>query len=104
MNFKNMAILKLEKAITSAFSINEIFKICSRAIGALDSTTSHEVMDLIQKINQEGKTILVVTHELDFHFCQLGTLEIKLIDRFLFHLSLQAEYLYLIVFCLVLFY
>lgn len=33
--------------------------------GALDTKTSYEVMDLIQKINQEGKTILVVTHELD---------------------------------------
>ena len=33
--------------------------------GALDSKTSKEVMDLIQKINKAGKTILVVTHELD---------------------------------------
>ena len=31
--------------------------------GALDSTTSEEVMALIKKINKEGKTILVVTHE-----------------------------------------
>ena len=33
--------------------------------GALDSTTSEEVMGLIKKINSEGKTILVVTHEQD---------------------------------------
>ena len=33
--------------------------------GALDSKTSMEVMALIQKINNEGKTILVVTHEQD---------------------------------------
>ena len=33
--------------------------------GALDSKTSKEVMDLIQKINKAGKTILVVTHEKD---------------------------------------
>ncbi len=33
--------------------------------GALDSNTSKEVMDLIQKINKAGKTILVVTHEHD---------------------------------------
>ena len=31
--------------------------------GALDSTTSNEVMALIQKINNQGETILVVTHE-----------------------------------------
>ena len=33
--------------------------------GALDSKTSNEVMALIQKINNEGKTILLVTHEQD---------------------------------------
>ena len=33
--------------------------------GALDSNTSREVMNLIQKINEEGKTILIVTHEID---------------------------------------
>ncbi|MBT8235432.1 MAG: ABC transporter ATP-binding protein [Bacteroidia bacterium] len=39
--------------------------------GALDSTTSYEVMELIQKINDEGNTILVVTHEVDIaHMCK----------------------------------
>jgi putative ABC transport system ATP-binding protein len=39
--------------------------------GALDSTTSYEVMDLIQKINDQGNTILVVTHEEDIaHMCK----------------------------------
>ena len=39
--------------------------------GALDSTTSYEVMDLIQKINDTGNTILVVTHEEDIaHMCK----------------------------------
>src|SRR5699024_8987357 len=33
--------------------------------GALDSKTSYEIMNLIQEINEEGKTILVVTHEED---------------------------------------
>jgi putative ABC transport system ATP-binding protein len=33
--------------------------------GALDSTTSYEVMELLQSINDEGKTILIVTHEHD---------------------------------------
>ena len=33
--------------------------------GALDSTTSKEVMALIQEINKNGKTILIVTHEED---------------------------------------
>lgn len=39
--------------------------------GALDSSTSYEVMDLIQKINDQGNTILVVTHENDIaHMCK----------------------------------
>lgn len=33
--------------------------------GALDTKTSYEIMNLIQEINDEGKTILVVTHEED---------------------------------------
>ena len=46
--------------------------------GALDSKTSNEVMALIQKINNEGKTILVVTHEQDIaNMCKRV---VKLID------------------------
>ena len=33
--------------------------------GALDTKTSYELMDLLQKINDAGKTLLIVTHELD---------------------------------------
>ena len=33
--------------------------------GALDSKTSHEVMDVLKEINQEGNTIIIVTHEHD---------------------------------------
>ena len=39
--------------------------------GALDSTTSYEVMDLFRKSDDEGNTILVVTHEEDIaHMCK----------------------------------
>ncbi|MEZ4948765.1 MAG: ABC transporter ATP-binding protein [Saprospiraceae bacterium] len=33
--------------------------------GALDSQTSHEVMDLFRKVNEEGITVILVTHEQD---------------------------------------
>ena len=33
--------------------------------GALDSKTTHDIMKLLQEINNEGKTIVVVTHEND---------------------------------------
>lgn len=31
--------------------------------GALDSTTSEEIMDIFKQVNKEGKTIVIVTHE-----------------------------------------
>ncbi|MFH1375292.1 MAG: ABC transporter ATP-binding protein [Patescibacteria group bacterium] len=31
--------------------------------GALDSRTGQEIMDVLAKLNQEGKTIIIVTHE-----------------------------------------
>jgi putative ABC transport system ATP-binding protein len=33
--------------------------------GALDSQTSYEVMELFKKVNREGMTVLIVTHEND---------------------------------------
>ena len=56
---------KQRVAIARALASKPKVLLADEPTGALDSTTSHEVMDLIQKINQEGKTILVVTHELD---------------------------------------
>ena len=47
--------------------------------GALDSKTSKEVMDLIQKINKAGKTILVVTHEQDI--AEMCSRIVKLKDK-----------------------
>lgn len=33
--------------------------------GALDSVTSYEVMDLLKEVNNEGMTVIIVTHEKD---------------------------------------
>lgn len=33
--------------------------------GALDSTTSHEVMNIFKEVNKEGITVVIVTHEDD---------------------------------------
>ena len=56
---------KQRVAIARAMASKPKVLLADEPTGALDTKTSYEVMDLIQKINQEGKTILVVTHELD---------------------------------------
>ena len=56
---------KQRVAIARALASNPKVLLADEPTGALDSTTSMEVMALIQKINNEGKTILVVTHEHD---------------------------------------
>lgn len=33
--------------------------------GALDSKTGHEVMDLLQELNREGQTIILITHDIN---------------------------------------
>jgi len=52
-------------AIARAMAAQPKVLLADEPTGALDSTTSYEVMQLIQEINDEGKTILVVTHEDD---------------------------------------
>ena len=52
-------------AVARALASKPKFILADEPTGALDTQTSYEVMDIIQKINQEGKTILVVTHEED---------------------------------------
>ena len=56
---------KQRVAIARAMASKPKVLLADEPTGALDSTTSYEIMGLIQKINNEGKTILVVTHEDD---------------------------------------
>lgn len=58
-------------AIARALASNPKVILADEPTGALDSTTSKEVMELIQSISEEGKTILIVTHENDIaHMCK----------------------------------
>ncbi|RAV30724.1 ABC transporter ATP-binding protein [Sinomicrobium soli] len=56
---------KQRVAIARAMAAEPKVLLADELTGALDSKTSYEIMDLIQEINDEGKTILVVTHEPD---------------------------------------
>lgn len=56
---------KQRVAIARALVTEPKVLLADEPTGALDTKTSYEVMDLIQKIHDEGKTVLIVTHEND---------------------------------------
>jgi len=62
---------KQRVAIARALASEPKVLLADEPTGALDSVTSYEVMELIQQINDEGKTVLIVTHEDDIaHMCK----------------------------------
>jgi putative ABC transport system ATP-binding protein len=52
-------------AIARALAANPKLLLADEPTGALDASTSYEIMKFIQQLNDEGKTILMVTHEED---------------------------------------
>lgn len=56
---------KQRVAIARAMAAEPKVLLADEPTGALDTVTSYEVMQLIQDINNEGNTILIVTHEPD---------------------------------------
>ncbi|MBL4604166.1 MAG: ABC transporter ATP-binding protein [Flavobacteriaceae bacterium] len=54
---------KQRVAIARALVTNPKVVLADEPTGALDSTTSNSVMDLLKDINDEGMTVFVITHE-----------------------------------------
>lgn len=52
-------------AIARAVINRPVLLLADEPTGALDSTTTHEVMDLFGELHREGMTIILVTHEQD---------------------------------------
>lgn len=56
---------KQRVAIARALATNPKVVLADEPTGALDSTTSNSVMELLKDINREGMTVFVITHEED---------------------------------------
>lgn len=56
---------KQRVAIARALVTNPKVVLADEPTGALDSSTSHSVMQLLKEINDEGMTVFVITHEED---------------------------------------
>lgn len=54
---------KQRVAIARSLAANPQVILADEPTGALDSQTTTEVMDLLKSVNQDGKTMIIVTHE-----------------------------------------
>jgi putative ABC transport system ATP-binding protein len=68
---------KQRVAIARALIANPKVIFADEPTGALDSQTSLEVMEIFKEINQQGKTIVVVTHENDIAAMTQRTIRLR---------------------------
>jgi putative ABC transport system ATP-binding protein len=78
-------------AIARSLVNDPVVILADEATGNLDTRTSYEIMDLFQKLNEKGKTIVFVTHEPDI--ARLTTRNIVFRDGHVIHQQYVADQL-----------
>ena len=64
---------KRRVAIAGILAINPDILVLDEPTAGLDAKGSHDVMSLVKKMNEQGKTIIMVTHDMDLvmRYCDL---------------------------------
>ena len=65
-------------AIARALANNPSFLLLDEPTGNIDSKTAHEVMEIIKKLNEQGVTIVMVTH--DQHLAREAKRTVQMMD------------------------
>jgi putative ABC transport system ATP-binding protein len=52
-------------AIARAIAADPAIILADEPTGALDSVSTHEVLDIFERLNEEGRTVIIITHEPD---------------------------------------
>ncbi|MGL5478553.1 MAG: ABC transporter ATP-binding protein [Clostridium sp.] len=52
-------------AIARAICTNPEILLCDEPTGALDTKTSKDIMNLIKSLNEEGRTVVMITHDME---------------------------------------
>jgi putative ABC transport system ATP-binding protein len=57
--------------------MNPAIILADEPTGNLDSVTSHEIMEFFRELNEQGRTIIVITHEKDIADYAKRTIHLK---------------------------
>ena len=70
--------LQQRVAIARALATNPTILLADEPTGALDQKTGHQVMDLFHELHDEGRTIIMITH--DRHIAQNASRLVRILD------------------------